>query len=117
MISSLDRFLALTHYIPLLSPLTCFFVLVKKDVSPFSFFHLKQGATLFLFWFFSIFILTLFPFIGWIIWLALIAASVWGCIMSYKSQMLPIPVIASVVGILPFEKLRNFLMNSSRKSP
>ena len=104
-VSQNDRYLAICHYIPLIAPLTVFYALLKKIRDPYSFFHLKQGFALFILWFFSVFVLALFPFVGWVIWIFLISLSIGGIYTSYHGETLKIPVIHVFGEILHLEKL------------
>lgn len=100
-----DRYLAMSHYVPLVSPLTCFYTLIKKIHDPFLFFHMKQGFALFIIWFFSVFVLALFPVFGWFVWVFLLALNIGGAYTSFHGEAVRIPLIYKLGEMLYLDKL------------
>ncbi len=104
------RILAASHYIPFTAPLTCLYVLLVKPSDHFLFPHMRQGFGIFLCWFFSTFVLALFPFLGWILFFTLLATSVHGAYQAYLGKSFSLPFFGFFGKILPFEKIYKLIV-------
>lgn len=99
------RFLAMSLYIPFIAPVTGLYVFLMKTTDSFLVHHMKQGVTLFFLWFFSVFLLVLFPFVQWFLGPILIALCALGMYAAYDNRQYNIPFVSKLATMLPFEKL------------
>lgn len=100
-----SRFLAMSFYVPFISPISCLYVFLVKTTDSFLFPHMRQGLTIFLLWFFTVFLLVFFPFVEWIAGPLLIVSSALGIYAAYDSRNYDIPFVSKIAKMLPLEKM------------
>lgn len=103
--ASSSRFLAMSLYIPFIAPVTGLYVFLMKTSDSFLTHHMRQGVTLFLLWFFSVFLLAFFPFVQWFFGPILIVLCALGMYAAYDNRQYNIPFVSKLATMLPFEKL------------
>jgi len=82
-----NKFIALLSYLWLL----CLVPLLLKPKSDFCKFHAKQGLVMCIAWLF-----VWIPFIGWLLWIALIGLSIWGIINVVSGQSKELPIVGNL---------------------
>jgi len=82
-----NKIIALLSYLWLL----CLVPLLLKPKSAFCKFHAKQGLVMCIAWLF-----VWIPFIGWLIWLALILLSIWGIMNVLKGEAKDLPIVGNL---------------------
>lgn len=103
-VSQEERLFSALTYIPFLNLLTCPFAYLRKPESLFCRFHIRQGFTLFIAWFISLFVLAILPAIHAVIggilssltWIGLLVLSVLGGMKAWNGQQHCLPIIGVI---------------------